>query len=139
MATRRKTRTPTAAPSTEPPRWRALAHALASDLLALTLLLDLAGMATKEEERTRHLEAARRALTEGEHRLDALHQAVRLEDGELARQTLTEREGRLQTLRQAFRRLDERAPARKQSAGPTPRTPKKTEKNVRKVRRTGDR
>ena len=113
MATSSKKRIPRASVPAEPPRWRAIAHALASDLLALTLLLKLADMATEDEERVRHVEAARRALSEGERRWQALHEAVHFEgqarDAEAVRRT-AESGCQMEALRQSLQRLD--APAK---------------------------
>lgn len=125
-------------PPSEPPRWRSIKHALVSDLLAVKLLLELAGMARGEEERLRHLDAARRALAESDRLLQALRQAVQLMKGArdiaTARQALTENDDRMQALRKALQGLDKRAQEPKRPKSLKPRT-RKSGKNPRKAGR----
>lgn len=57
--------------------WNEIAHDLANDLAALKLVLTAIGMTTDEQQRSSHLGTAKRLLTQGESRLDALRDAVR--------------------------------------------------------------
>ena len=61
------------------PEWHEIVHDLANDLGALKLLLAAVGMATDDEERSRHLATAKQAIGNGESRLKALRQAMRRE------------------------------------------------------------
>jgi hypothetical protein len=52
---------------------------LANDLAGVKLLLTAVSMATEEEERARHINAAKQSLLLGESRLQALRAALRSE------------------------------------------------------------
>lgn len=65
----------------EPPTWDQILHDVANEVTAVKLQLIAIGMAADENERTRHLEAAKQAIAAGEYQLQVLRGVLRRQLG----------------------------------------------------------